>query len=158
MPGISDAVRSPRGRSGSVRRRQRSAHANRREHGLRDYLGISAEQLSFSRDGQWLTYVTYPESVIWRSRIDGTQRQQLTLPPLQAAVPQWSPDGRLIAFQGRMPGGKEHLYVIPAEGGGPEAITRRGAAAPTWSPDGNSLIFFEVSDLRLDCYRAPFSP
>ena len=81
--------------------------------------GISAEQLNFSRDGQWVTYVTYPESVIWRSRIDGTQRQQLTVPPLQAAAPQWSPDGRQIAFHGRMPGEKDHLYVIPAEGGGP---------------------------------------
>jgi DNA-binding winged helix-turn-helix (wHTH) protein len=71
--------------------------------------GISAEQLSFSRDGQWVTYVTYPESVIWRSRIDGTQRQQLTVPPLQAAHPQWSPNGRQIAFSGRMPGEKNRL-------------------------------------------------
>src|SRR5215510_10683432 len=50
-----------------------------------------------------------------------------------------------------MPGEKDHLYVIPAEGGGPEAITTRpGASAPTWSPDGNSVIFFEVGDLGLD--------
>ena len=117
--------------------------------------GISAEHLNFSRDGQWVTYVTYPESVIWRSRIDGTQRQQLTVPPLQAAGPQWSPDSRQIAFQGRMPGEKDHLYVIPAEGGSPEAITtssaaQPSAAAPTWSPDGNSVIFFEVGDLGLD--------
>jgi len=113
--------------------------------------GISAEQLSFSRDGQWVTYVTYPESVIWRSRIDGTQRQQLTVPPLQAAEPQWSPNGRQIAFHGHMPGEKATLYVIAAEGGSPEAITTRpGASAPTWSPDGNSVIFFEVGDLGLD--------
>jgi Tol biopolymer transport system component len=109
--------------------------------------GISAEHLNFSRDGQWVTYVTYPESVIWRSRIDGTQRQQLTVPPLQAAGPQWSPNGRQIAFFGNMPGEKPHLYVIPAEGGSPEAMTTRpGAAAPTWSPDGNSVVF-EVDDL-----------
>ena len=117
--------------------------------------GISAEHLSFSRDGQWVTYVTYPESAIWRSRIDGTQRQQLTVPPLQADQPQWSPNGRQIAFHGRMPGEKDHLYVIPAEGGSPEAITtssaaQPGAAAPTWSPDGNSVIFFEAGDLGLD--------
>jgi len=117
--------------------------------------GISAEQLNFSRDGQWVTYVTYPESVIWKSRIDGTQRQQLTVPPLQAAAPQWSPNGRQIAFHGKMPGEKDHLYVIPAEGGSPEAITTSSAAqpaagAPTWSPDGNSVIFFELGDLGLD--------
>lgn len=117
--------------------------------------GISAEHLNFSRDGQWVTYVTYPESVIWKSRIDGTQRQQLTVPPLQAACPQWSPDGGQIAFHGHMPGEKDHLYVIPAEGGSPEAITtssaaQPGTAAPTWSPDGNSLIFFEDGELGLD--------
>jgi Tol biopolymer transport system component len=117
--------------------------------------GISAEQLNFSRDGQWVTYVTYPESLIWKSRIDGTQRQQLTVPPLQAAAPQWSPNGRQIAFHGKMPGEKDHLYVIPAEGGSPEAITTSSAAqpaagAPTWSPDGNSVIFFELGDLGLD--------
>ena len=112
--------------------------------------GISAEQLNFSRDGQWVTYVTYPESVIWRSRIDGTQRQQLTFLPLQAAGPQLSPDGRQIAFHGHMPGEKDHLYVIPAEGGSPEAITISSAAAPTWSPDGNSVIFFEAGDFGLD--------
>jgi Tol biopolymer transport system component/DNA-binding winged helix-turn-helix (wHTH) protein len=122
---------------------------------LRYLSGISAEQLNFSRDGQWVTYVTYPESVIWRSRIDGTQRQQLTVPPLQAAWPQWSPNSRQIVFEGRMAGGKSQLYVIPAEGGSPEAITTSSAAqhavaAPTWSPDGNSLIFFELGDLGID--------
>ena len=103
--------------------------------------GLSAEHLSFSRDLQWVTYVTYPESVMWRSRIDGTQRQQLTVPPLQAAHPQWSPNGQQIAFHGKMPGEKDHLYVIPAEGGSPEAITtssaaQPGAAVPTWSRMG----------------------
>ena len=89
--------------------------------------GISAEQLNFSRDGQWVTYVTYPESVIWKTRIDGTQRQQLTVPPLQAAWPQWSPNSRQIVFEGRMSGEKSQLYVIPAEGGSPEAITTSSA-------------------------------
>ena len=117
--------------------------------------GISAEHLNFSRDGEWVTYVTYPESVLWRSRIDGTQRQQLTVPPLQAREPRWSPNGQLIAFAGNMPGENPHLYVISAEGGSPEAITasadaQSGANDPTWSPDGNSVIFFEVGDLGLD--------
>ena len=117
--------------------------------------GISAEQLNFSRDGQWVTYVTYPESMLWRSRIDGTDRQQLTVRPLQASVPRWSPNGQQIVFSGNMPGEKPHLYVIPAEGGSPEVIAssctgQTGAGDPTWSPDGNSVIFFEVNDHGLD--------
>jgi eukaryotic-like serine/threonine-protein kinase len=117
--------------------------------------GISAEQLNFSRDGQWVTYVTYPESVLWTSRIDGTHRQQLTVPPLLATEPRWPPNGQWIVFSGCMPGEKFHLYVVAAEGGSPEAITassagQPAAAGPTWSPDGNSVIFFEVDDFGLD--------
>jgi Tol biopolymer transport system component len=127
-----------------------------KSHSFIRYLsGISAEQLNFSRDGQWVTYVTYPDSVLWRSRIDGTQRQQLTVPPVQAAVPRWSPNGQQIVFSGNVPGEKPHLYVINAEGGSPEAITassaaQPAAAGPVWSPDGNSVIFFEVNDVGLD--------
>jgi Tol biopolymer transport system component/DNA-binding winged helix-turn-helix (wHTH) protein len=117
--------------------------------------GISAEQLNFSKDGQWVTYVTYPEGVLWRSKIDGSQRQQLTVPPLQASAPRWSPNGQQIVFAGYMPGEKNHLYLIAAEGGSPEAITTSSAVQPAvgdpqWSPDGNSVMFFEVNDLGLD--------
>jgi Tol biopolymer transport system component len=40
--------------------------------------GISARDVSFSSDGQWVAYVTYPDSALWRSRIDGTRKLQLT--------------------------------------------------------------------------------
>ena len=30
--------------------------------------GISASEVDFSRDGQWVTYVTFPENTLWRSR------------------------------------------------------------------------------------------
>jgi Tol biopolymer transport system component len=94
--------------------------------------GISAEQLNFSRDGQWVTYVTYPESVLWRSRSDGTQRQQLTVPPLQVAAPNWSPNGQQIVLSGNMPGEKSNLYLVGAEGGNPVPIAE-GSGNPNWS-------------------------
>jgi hypothetical protein len=43
--------------------------------------GISAEFLDFSKDGQWVAYVTYPEGNLWRSKLDGSERLQLTYPP-----------------------------------------------------------------------------
>jgi Tol biopolymer transport system component/DNA-binding winged helix-turn-helix (wHTH) protein len=111
---------------------------------LEPYLsGISAEQLDFSKDGKWLTYVTFPEGILWRTRVDGTERAQLTNPPLTANLPRWSPDGTRIAFSGLLPGGVWKIYVIPAEGGKPEVVSQseRFDLDPTWSEDGNSLIF-----------------
>ena len=49
--------------------------------------GISAEYVSFSKDGQWVAYVSYPEGTLWRSRADGSERLQLTYPPSQVLNP-----------------------------------------------------------------------
>src|SRR5207249_12082018 len=44
--------------------------------------GISAVHPSFSRDGEWMAYVSYPEGTLWRSKVDGSQRLQLIFPPM----------------------------------------------------------------------------
>jgi Tol biopolymer transport system component/tRNA A-37 threonylcarbamoyl transferase component Bud32 len=104
--------------------------------------GISAMGLDFSRDGEWVAYNDYPDGAVWRSKVDGTQKLQLTFPSMQAYLPRWSPDGKQIAFFGHPPGEPSHIYVIPAAGGIPELIYRHGTnlADPNWSPDGKSLI------------------
>jgi dipeptidyl aminopeptidase/acylaminoacyl peptidase len=109
--------------------------------------GISAEQVEISRDGKWATYVTFPEGVLWRSRVDGTERMQLTTPPLRAVTPRWSPDGTRIAFTGILgdsPGAEPwKIYIVSAGGGTPEVAveSKSGAADPTWFPDGDSIVF-----------------
>ena len=60
--------------------------------------GISAGELDFSRDGKWIAYVSYPDGTLWRSRADGSERLQLTFPPVSAFLPHWSPDGTQIAY------------------------------------------------------------
>jgi Tol biopolymer transport system component len=106
--------------------------------------GISAEYVSFSKDGQWLAYVTYPEGVLWRSRPDGSERLQLSFPPLQAALPRWSPDGKQIAFYGATPGNPEKIYTVSPEGGSARQPVPHDPAhqlVPNWSPDGGKIIF-----------------
>ena len=60
--------------------------------------GISADSVSFSRDGQWVAYVSFPEGTLWTSKLDGSQRIQLSYPPLYSMLPSWSPDGKQIVF------------------------------------------------------------
>jgi len=105
--------------------------------------GVSAGDVEFSRDGQWVTYVTYPESALWRSKPDGTSRLQLTYPPMRAALAHWSPDGQQIAFSGVMPGKPWKMFLISKDGGSPEPLTSEDVQEtdPTWSTDGSTLVF-----------------
>ena len=109
--------------------------------------GISAVCVDFSRDAQWIAYVAAPEGTLWRSKIDGSERRQLTLPPIFVLNPRWSPDGKLIAFTDLSNGDRRRMgvdtpvriYMISAEGGEPILLAKGGD--PTWSPDGNSIAY-----------------
>jgi Tol biopolymer transport system component len=114
--------------------------------------GISAQGVDVSRDGQWVVYVYYPERVLWRSRVDGSQRLQLTSLPMQARLPRWSPDGKRIAFTAGVPGQPDKIYTVAAEGGRPAQLTAEDhyETDPNWSPDQNSLMFGGVPWLEGD--------
>jgi Tol biopolymer transport system component/DNA-binding winged helix-turn-helix (wHTH) protein len=106
--------------------------------------GVSAFEARISRDGQWVAYVSYPELTLWRCRTDGTQRQQLTFPPLEVVRPRWSPDGTRIAFTDVRYGKIWKIYVISSTGGAPQEIMpddTRAEIDPSWSPDGTSIVF-----------------
>jgi eukaryotic-like serine/threonine-protein kinase len=106
--------------------------------------GISADSVSFSKDGQWVAYAAYPESTLWRSKLDGSQRVQLSYSPLAAVFPSWSPDGKQIVFYGFSQGPKAKLFTVPADGGAPRELIPEDSEEeydPTWSPDGTRLAF-----------------
>jgi serine/threonine protein kinase/WD40 repeat protein len=105
--------------------------------------GLSVEDVDFSRDGQWLAYVTYPDGNLWRSRPDGSQRLQLTFPPMQAFLPRWSPDAKRIVFSALTPGTPWSIFLVSAEGGTAEQVTKgeHNEGDPSWSSDGSMLVF-----------------
>jgi serine/threonine protein kinase/Tol biopolymer transport system component len=109
--------------------------------------GISAEDVAFSKDGQWIAYVSYPEGTLWRSKPDGSQKLQLSYPPLLAALPRWSPDGKQIAFDDCLPGKPVRIYLVSAGGGGPQPLLPGDPQPqwdPNWSPDGDKIQFSGV--------------
>jgi serine/threonine protein kinase len=105
-------------------------------HEFKSFLsGISATNVTFSRDGKWITYTSYPDRILWRSRSDGTERKQLTFPPLHAYCPSISPDGTKVAFVAD----EFESFVINIEGGQPQKIDGPSSTCAAWSPDGNYL-------------------
>ena len=105
--------------------------------------GIDAEGVSYSRDGQWVAWVT-PDGGLWRSRADGTEKLQLSFPPLWAALPQWSPDGKRLCFARLETVAPTRLMLVSAEGGAPEEALPGDKGAQVdgeWSPDGRRLAF-----------------
>jgi len=107
--------------------------------------GISADSVSFSRDGQWVTYVSFPEGTLWRSKADGSQRIQLTYPPFSVRLPSWSPDGQQILFYAFSTGPERpKMYTVSAEGGTPREMVPENSAEEwdtTWSSDGSKIAF-----------------
>ena len=106
--------------------------------------GISAQDVAFSKDGKWVAYVLFPEGTLWRSKLDGSDRLQLSFAPLYAMVPCWSPDGKQLAFFDYQNGKPSHIYLVSADGGAPQELipgSSQPQSDPVWSPDGNSLAF-----------------
>jgi eukaryotic-like serine/threonine-protein kinase len=108
--------------------------------------GISAEYIDFSKDGQWITYTSYPEGALWRSRVDGSERLQLTFPPISPILPRWSPDGKTILFFQFAQGADKpaRIYTVSPAGGSPRLLLPADSSQqldPNWSPDGTKIIF-----------------
>lgn len=105
--------------------------------------GISAEGVDFSRDGDWVTYVGYPDATLWRSKVDGSERMQLTVAPMRAFLPRWSPDRTRIAFAAASPGEPWRIYSVSAEGGDLQQLTTGecNEADVGWSEDGSRVVF-----------------
>ncbi len=101
--------------------------------------------LAISPDGAWIAYHFRDDSGnvdIYRSRLDGSEREQLTEHPAKDYKPAFSPDGTQISFTSYRNGNAE-VYVMTLADGSLENISNHPAddANATFSPDGKFLLF-----------------
>jgi Tol biopolymer transport system component len=120
-----------------------------------DPAGLSAGHVTFSRDGKQAAYVTYPEMNLWKMNADGSGRRMLTD---HAALPQWSPDGRRVAFMSLSDDNRKPTKIRLVSGDGGAVQEPVGSpewqGIPTWTVDGKGLIFGENGDafpIRASC-------
>ncbi|MHB8303891.1 MAG: winged helix-turn-helix domain-containing protein [Acidobacteriaceae bacterium] len=112
----------------------------------------AASLVDFSRDGGSVAWIDPEDSSLWCSRVDGSQRLQLTAPPMEVFMMHWSPNGKRIVLMGREPGKVWRLYIVDGQGGDllPVLTETRNEADPDWSPNGNSLVFGRLPDLMAE--------
>jgi len=98
--------------------------------------GLAASTFAISPDRQWMAYADYPRHCLWRSKLDGSQKLQLT--DIYSTMPQWSPDSKSIVFSDW-----DQLYLVSLDGGTPEKLLAdpNNDVAPSWWPDGKSIAF-----------------
>jgi Tol biopolymer transport system component len=79
---------------------------------------------------------------IWMASADGGDAYQMTFGEKPSTNPDWSPDGRWIAFTSSR-SGKNNLYLMRSTGGEAEMITdvKSDVGGLEWSPDGKWIAF-----------------
>ena len=77
---------------------------------------------------------------MWVQQVSGGDPVQVTKGRGYNWQPDWSPDGKYIAYRGE--DGDGGLFIVPALGG--EGLSRKVAPfgySPHWSPDGSEILF-----------------
>ena len=88
------------------------------------------------------TIIMDVQGILWSFGISGGRGTQLTDPLLEAARPDFSPRGDLVAFQAYA-GGTFHIWVMKPDGSGLRQITTGHGddREPRFSPDGTKVAF-----------------
>jgi len=122
---------------------------------------------TLSPDGAWLAFYAIEVDSsgserrdLWTVPIGGGEPRRFTSGSEGGLHPDWSPDGRRIAFA-RVEGEGAHIWVADVEDGrmigSPRRITHdeRADTNPVWSPDGSRIAFVGGTGPARDVWMVP---
>ncbi len=121
------------------------------------------EDIQLSPDGQWAVWQG-PKHHLWLAPVAGDRpARQLTELRGEESDPQWSPDGRRLAFVSNR---KDHSFIAIvdiAPDGAPLRVHYAAPSvdrdfAPRWSPDGKQLVFLRTSGAENHLPLIPVRP
>jgi len=117
---------------------------------------------SLSPDGRWIAYTVSKHDVqadktvseLWRVSVDGKREQRLTVAGEHSDyTPQWSPDGRWLAFlSDRGADETAQVWLMRSAGGAARALTamKGGVSDFVWAPNSRELALIAADDPEPD--------
>jgi TolB protein len=114
--------------------------------------GSDSHHLAWSPRGDKIALVSKRDGnlEIYVMNTDGSGLSNLTRDTRTEWNPEWSPDGRKIAFGRLEPGGRSKIVVMKADGSGKRTLA--DGADPVWSPDGRMIAFTSPRSGRWEIY------
>ena len=114
----------------------------------------SISQTDISNDGKYVAYVVREPimedkkseylSQIWVSNVETKENIQYTFNLKSSSSPEFSPDGKMIAFLSAR-SGKNQIWIINTNGGEAKKLTsEKGVNSIKWSPDGKVISFLKA--------------
>jgi Tol biopolymer transport system component len=122
--------------------------------------GEDATTLAISPNGSRLAYSRVSQTInIYKVALSGAagavQKPQSIAPSSRTDIePNFSPDGKKIAFASTRSGSME-IWVCDADGSNPRQMTSMGGSRtgnPKWSPDGNTILFESRPEVMASLY------
>jgi TolB protein len=100
---------------------------------------------AISPDGSQLVFALRTprgDADLFISKLDGSDRSNITNHPAIDTSPTWSPSGKQIAFVSSREGASQ-VFICDSDGANVRRIVKEGgdADSPSWSPDGRFLAF-----------------
>jgi Tol biopolymer transport system component len=101
-------------------------------------VAYTVSEIKMEKDKEWKSVTQ-----VWLVPTTGGKAMQYTRGEKSSTAPEWSPDGRMLAFlSDREKDGERQVWMMLADGGEAWAVTSQkgGVTGFRWSPDGKQLL------------------